>query len=335
MNNSQADCEDALIAAQAGYWEHDVRTGRVSVHPTMLSLLGLPAPESPCTMDEWNRATLHPDDLLEWRTTYERHLAGTSAHYEHTHRRRHREGDYRWLLSRGKVEVNSQGRPVRVRGIALDITSLKQLQDSRLQRAHMQVREVHHRVKNHLQGTIGLLSVRAREHPAMAGLLAEAIGQIEAVALVNGLQGESEADELPAARLTRAVVDMANRIFMPDPAIKLTVNGGVDFLLAPDKSVTVALIINELITNALKHRSPLTGGGVRIELSGNVGRANWRISNPGVLPEILDLDSGQGLGTGLRLVCAMLSSPGARLSFESDAGSVTALLELEPPLIVV
>lgn len=458
------DCAVALFAAKTGLWEHDLRTQRFSAHDTMLRLLGLDPLTEPLTLEEWNRRTMHPDDFPGWHATYQRHVAGATPEYEHTHRRRHRDGQYRWLFSRGRVERDAQGRPVRMLGIATDITDLKRARDSlrqsqdrmreiaeytsdvywlleapagkalyvsatferiwgypasevleagrdwlqavvpedramlaamdlcrrcdgwdvsfRVTRAdgevrwvrargfpilgdgtperiaivmkdvtqeqaegerrlddlrlqsRLLVREVHHRIKNSLQGMIGLLSIRAREHPEVTGLLNEAIGQIESIALVHGLQGAQGEGNLDIAGLTRAIVDTARRWSLSDAGVELTGDAQVNRRLAQDKGVAVALILNELLTNAIKHQSPATDGTIRVELHACAERVSWRVVNAGTLPAAVDLAPGQGLGTGLNLVRSMLPPRGARLQFESGAGTVTAQLDLEPPVIV-
>ena len=71
-------------------------------------------------------------------------------------------------------------------GIAEDISVQKQAEQERLARAIHQrdvlVREVHHRIKNNLQGVAGLLRQKIRKFPAVAPGIEEAIVQLQAVA---------------------------------------------------------------------------------------------------------------------------------------------------------
>ena len=76
--------------------------------------------------------------------------------------------------------------------VATDVTEQRAAEQARLQAAIAQrevlVREVHHRIKNNLQGVAGLLQQNAARRPEMADILSEAVGQVQAIAQVYGLQ---------------------------------------------------------------------------------------------------------------------------------------------------
>ena len=75
---------------------------------------------------------LHPDD----REIFQRAVAKATSgdgHYEAEFRVVVPDGRMRWIISRGKVEFNSGGKPVRVRGVSTDITARKQAEAETLQ----------------------------------------------------------------------------------------------------------------------------------------------------------------------------------------------------------
>ncbi|MFX6277420.1 histidine kinase dimerization/phosphoacceptor domain -containing protein, partial [Acinetobacter baumannii] len=76
--------------------------------------------------------------------------------------------------------------------VASDVTEQRAAEQARLQAAISQrellVREVHHRIKNNLQGVAGLLQQIAVRRPEVAPVLKEAVGQVQAIAQVYGLQ---------------------------------------------------------------------------------------------------------------------------------------------------
>src|SRR6267142_2145463 len=100
---------------------------------------------------------------------------------------------------RGVRMLNVRLSPVRLRdgtirvfGIGDDVTERSAAERQRLEEAVKQrdilVREVHHRIKNNLQGVAGLLQHMAHAKPELANNLNEIAGQIQAIAQVHGLQ---------------------------------------------------------------------------------------------------------------------------------------------------
>lgn len=97
----------------------------------------------------------------------------------------------------------------------------------------------------------------------------------------------------------------------------------------------MALVINELLTNAIKHsRAPEHDKTVTLTLEVEAESACLRISSgPGSLPEGFDFGAGKGLGTGLGLLDSLMPRPGADLTFQQEGDVVTAELTLRPPVI--
>ena len=74
-------------------------------------------------------ASLHPDDrdrvVYEIRTQ----LEGPGNDYQLAYRAKHRDGSYRWMLSRGTIVRDAPGKPIRVTGSRVDVTELKQIEN--------------------------------------------------------------------------------------------------------------------------------------------------------------------------------------------------------------
>lgn len=194
------------------------------------------------------------------------------------------------------------------------------------------VREVHHRIKNHLQGVTGLLREHARAHPEIAVALTEAIGQVRVIAEVFGLQGRADIERVKLCDLMYLAAD---GIVAPVAVVCETAAPGRTAPLAQGNEVPLALVINELVTNAVKHLDPpdparpvlatsrIDAGGVTIEVRGGPAR----------LPPGFDYARGLGLGTGLGLVRTLLPQAGARLEFRQEDDVVVTTLRLEPPVV--
>jgi len=282
-------------------------------------------------------AAVHPEDRASLnRLLHTMFTARTDAEYRIT-----RNGVAHSLRSRTFPIHNDAGELQRIVGISEDITSRKQQEAARLQQAEHQrdalVREVHHRIKNNLQGVMGLLREHTHAHPELAGVLEGALTQIHTIATVHGLHSHTPHRHLNLAELVRAVAQAAGNIAPSPTGITLELSDRPVAELADTESVPVALIINELICNAAKHTA--AGGGeplVKITLTGDEAIACLRILNPSPgLPPGFDFDSGRGLGTGLGLVRSLLPPRGVDLRFVQTGQWLEAELCLQPPAIAV
>jgi len=245
-------------------------------------------------------------------------------------------GGARIYLSIRSPLQDDAGRIVGLVGIAHDITEQKRSETERFARLERQrdtlVREVHHRIKNHLQGVTGLLRNRIARHPELAQDLEELVTQICAIAHVYGLQSRRAEGQVRLAELLETLACAATGPipirFSPAPE-----SGAA--ALAPEETVPLAVVLNELLTNALKHNDP--SGASRpvrlaLETVGDEQRVVIR-NGPAVLPAGFDFAAGRGLDTGLELLHALLPHQGAALTFRQEADEVVTELRLAPPII--
>jgi len=217
----------------------------------------------------------------------------------------------------------------------LDITELRRDQEERLssERRHRDtlIREVHHRIKNNLQGVVGLLRWELHGHPEAGPALQRAAAQVQAIALVHGLHGKNDAGSLKICEIIPAIARDVRALTQASIAVTLDVTEqGVR--LAENESVAVALIINELLLNAVKHSADRAGVRVDLRQIGEAGTLTVR--HPGTLPPGFEFAAGRGIGTGLELVRALIPPAGVRLSIAQDAGEVVTTLELSAPVVI-
>ncbi|MBS0557516.1 MAG: EAL domain-containing protein [Proteobacteria bacterium] len=82
--------------------------------------------EESLSQDAWKQQTVHPDDLPQVEKRLYDHMAGRSDHFESEHRIRNAQGDWIWVLSRGKVvERDTNGSALRICGTAHNITQAR------------------------------------------------------------------------------------------------------------------------------------------------------------------------------------------------------------------
>lgn len=223
----------------------------------------------------------------------------------------------------------------RLLGVLRDITERRQMEEERIEALARQrdalVREVHHRIKNHLQGVTGLLSAEAAAHPALVAPLAEVAAQIKAIATVYGLQASRGEEQIELGHLVGL---LATSAIGPVPVVCRSSIGG--FIGLDDTSaMPLALAINELVVNALKHLDrpdPQRPVRVLLEQAGTAVRLEVR-GGPARLPVGFDFARQEQTGLGLELVATLLSISGTRLCYEQRLDEVCATLWIEPPAI--
>ena len=114
----------AARGANDGLWDWNLRTDTIYLSPRWKSILGYEEHEIASTPDEWmNR--VHRDDIQQLKTDLDAHLEGRSPHFENEHRLRHRDGTYRWVLSRALAVRDGEGKTYRLTGSMADITERK------------------------------------------------------------------------------------------------------------------------------------------------------------------------------------------------------------------
>ncbi len=114
----------AVCGANDGLWDWDVRTGKVYFSSRWKAMLGYTEEEIGDREDEWlGRA--HPGDAARLRTEIELHWLGRTTEFQVECRMRHKDGAYRWMLSRGLAIRAANGTVTRMAGSQTDITEAK------------------------------------------------------------------------------------------------------------------------------------------------------------------------------------------------------------------
>ena len=116
----------------------------------------------------------------------------------------------------------------------------------------MLVKEVHHRIKNNLQGVAGLLQQIAGRKPEVAAAIDEVVGQVQAIAQVYGLQVGAEGP-LAIVSVLEAITGSVQRTFGRTIRCRIAGASAAEWTLPEVEAIPIALTINELLTNAIKH----------------------------------------------------------------------------------
>ena len=112
----------ALEAAEVSVWEYDLASGRVAFSRQLGPMLGYEYDEVPAGIDAWEALT-HTADVKRLRVAVVKHYRGEIPHIELDYRVRARNGEWRWLQTRGRIVArDAAGRPQRMSGTHRDIT---------------------------------------------------------------------------------------------------------------------------------------------------------------------------------------------------------------------
>lgn len=116
----------ALDGSGLGIWDWDLRDNSVQFDQRWCEMLGLDHASTPMTLETWS-SRVHPDDLQRCYDDIKAHLAGQTPVYENVHRMKHADGQWRFILDRGRVSGRSpDGSPIRFTGTHTDITATEQ-----------------------------------------------------------------------------------------------------------------------------------------------------------------------------------------------------------------
>jgi two-component sensor histidine kinase len=214
--------------------------------------------------------------------------------------------------------------------VAIENATLYQDARRGLEVASALLQEMHHRVRNNLQTVAALLSIQLRhnEGAPWASHLREAISRVQAIAAVHDLlSDEQRLGGTTVDVIARHAADEAYGTLTP-PGLTVTFDVPASDVRVPSKQATIlALLINELVANAVKHGfSGRNRGTISIRAHQEQGEAIIEIWNDGEsIPE--DFDPSGGHGLGMRIIQRLVSADlhGSFSIGPSDGGSIAIL----------
>ncbi len=117
----------ALEATHDGLWDWDLSTNQAYFSPRWKEMLGYQEHEIASQYKTWEKL-IHPDDLATVLSHLNAHLDDPNQPYELLHRLRHKDGSWRWILTRGSAHRDAEGNPTRMVGTHVDVTEQKRLE---------------------------------------------------------------------------------------------------------------------------------------------------------------------------------------------------------------
>ncbi len=195
------------------------------------------------------------------------------------------------------------------------------------------IREIHHRVKNNLQTVASLLRLQGRRlsNPEAVEALAESVRRISSIALVHETLSQDARQRVSFDKVASRLADMLTTgLTDPERPVQVVIDG-LAGELGPDVATPLALVLSELVQNAVEHAFPVRGGEVVVRLDRRVARLVMEVVDDGIgMPDGWDLrrDANLGLQISLTLVESELAGT---LSLHSDGHGTRCVVDLPLP----
>ncbi|ASC70052.1 multi-sensor signal transduction histidine kinase [Halomicronema hongdechloris C2206] len=251
----------------------------------------------------------HPDDLDADLAYVRQVLEGEIRSYQMEKRYFHKQGHVVWILLSVSLVRDVMDSPLYFIAQISDISDRKwaeaQLQAS-LQEKMVLLKEIHHRVKNNLQVISSLFRLQARSlnNPELRKHLGEGQNRLRAMALIHEKLYQS--DNLSRIDLAGYIQDLTGYLFrsytVNHQRVILRIEVDKTIFLDVDAAVPCGLIINEIVSNALKYAfDPGQTGTIWIQAKASEqGHLVLMIGDNGKgLPDGFDLKKTRSLGMNL------------------------------------
>lgn len=213
-----------------------------------------------------------------------------------------------------------------------EITRRREMEDqirAALNEKTLLLREVHHRVKNNLQIIISLsnLQLRQIEDPKMRQVMAETQNRVRAMALVHEKLYKSETlSDIDLAEYVRFLTSQLFAYYETDSR-KVTLKTEIGKITLPiNTAIPLGLIINELVSNALKHAFPDGRAGSLFILARREDKTiNLVVEDTGIgIPADLEWRNTQSLG--LKLVISLVNQLDGTIDLDRTRGTAFTMV---------
>jgi PAS domain S-box-containing protein len=296
LDRLQAAEEQKALALEAGrigafQWRGDAN--HLIFSPEAQRLLGLESTEYAGAGQGW-RSAVHPDDREMVKTLTEQAVLARQSRLQMEFRVLVENAGPRWIESRGRIEYDENGAPIRTSGVFVDITARKQQEE----RINLLLREMHHRLKNAFAMIAALIGLSAKTATDVKSYSESLRGRVQSLALAHTLSFADTENE------TVGVIELTRQLLAPftlDEDTRVSVSGSPRLRVVERHVSPLALTLHELATNAVKYGALRTLEGrlsILVEPTAEIGGAGiairWR-EKGGLPPE----DTPRGFGSVL------------------------------------
>jgi signal transduction histidine kinase/ActR/RegA family two-component response regulator len=359
VRENEERLEFALSAGRLGWWDLDAATLDLQCSVLCKQHYGQPI-DRPLTYDTW-LASIHPDDRPRVDAAAMAVVQDRSD-YDVEYRVVWPDGTIHWILVRGRASYDTDGVPLRISGVSLDMTDRRR--DEEALRAADRKKDdflalLAHELRNPLAPITNALQTMRRTNDGVLRERCEAIMQRQTghmVRLIDDLLDVSRINrnkmELRRAPITVADV-VSNAVETARPLIEAS--GHQLEIALPDEPLLVdgdltrlAQVFSNLLTNSAKYTE--RGGRIRLEARRDAGDVVVSVRDTGIgipresLANIFDMfsqvdrtleRSTGGLGIGLALVRGIVEMHGGQVTAASEGAGRGTEFRVRVPLIEI
>jgi PAS domain S-box-containing protein len=300
---------------------------------------------------------VYPEDREKLFENREKLVKDSLLFIEHDYRIVHKNGNLKWVRETFQNVSDAMGKKRILQGAVYDISKQKEAEESLAKVEEFRKKEIHHRIKNNLQVISSLLELQAEKFKDMDVLEAFRASQnrVATMAIIHEeLYRSRNNDTLDfSAYLQKLTEELFHSYIVRKGDVDMQLDIG-EIFLGMDTAVPLGIIINELVSNSLKHAFPSgSRGKIFIKLSraeenaGNKSISNITnnigakssveknvqytlvVSDNGLgFPENIDFRSTNSLG--LQLVNILVEQLEGTIELESGSGTTFKIWFKDP-----
>jgi PAS domain S-box-containing protein len=277
---------------------------------------------------------IHPEDLNRFLEKYDEYMRSGNT-FSSEYRLRKKNGEYIYLEDNGVCLRDEEGVVYKILGVVKDITEKKQAEESLAKIEIVRKQEIHHRIKNNLQVISSLLDLQAETFRDKATIknsevlkaFRESQNRVKSMALIHEELYKGGGFEM--LNFSPYIEKLAENLFqayrLGNKAVSLNMDLDENLFFDMDTAVPLGIIVNELVSNSLKHAfADKDKGEIRINLSREE-------SDEGAFFTLTVYDNGIGISEnidiedldslGLQLVTILVDQLDGELELQRNNGT--------------